>query len=231
MFGAHNNPQGKTPSPIESPPKLMIRVPSTKASTTLKDVILRIRRQLSKMDSDIDYLYNVSNIHDRHHKESLQRHQHMLQGHQKKLEYHQEMLEKVTDDHLPFESVKKDLDSLQTSVKKLQTSVKKELVSLHTTVHSLQTTFYLQQHAMEDLNQRLVRQLLKKATKQETQWLMDELRKRIDILTQMIQHPDKKQTLQAQLDALNLRKMDIRKNIPKQKKQQQKNIPIYTQQT
>ena len=186
MFGPHNNPQGKTPSPIESPPKLMIRVPSTGASTTLKDVILRIRRQLSKMDSDIDYLYKVSNIHDRHHKQSLQRHQHMLQGHQKKLQYHQEMLEKVTDDHLPFESVKKDLDSLQTTVR-------------------------LQQRAMEDLNQRLVRQIQKKATKQQTQWVMNELRQRIDILTQMIQHPDKKQTLQAQLDALDLRKIDITK--------------------
>ena len=186
MFGPHNNPQGKSPSPIESPPKLKIRVPSTGASTTLKDVILRIRRQLSKMDSDIDYLYKVSNIHDRHHKQSLQRHQHMLQGHQKKLQYHQEMLEKVTDDHLPFESVKKDLDSLQTTVR-------------------------LQQRDMDDLKQRLVRQIQKKATKQQTQWVMNELRQRIDILTQMIQHPDKKQTLQAQLDALDLRKIDITK--------------------
>ena len=109
MFGPHNNPQGKTPSPIESPPKLKIRVPST----TLKDVILRIRRQLSKMDREIETLYDVSN----NHQHMLQGHQHMLQGHQKKLEYHQEMLEKVTDDHLPFESVKKDLDRLQTTVR------------------------------------------------------------------------------------------------------------------
>ena len=178
MFGPHNNPQGKTPSPIESPPKLKIRVPST----TLKDVILRIRRQLSKMDREIDKLYDVSN----NHQHMLQGHQHMLQGHQKKLEYHQEMLEKVTDDHLPFESVKKDLDRLQTTVR-------------------------LQQRDMDDLKQRLVRQIQKKATKQQTQWVMNELRQRIDILTQMIQHPDKKQTLQAQLDALDLRKIDITK--------------------
>lgn len=224
MFGPHNNPQGKSPSPTESPPKLTIQIPSTKASNTLKDLLLRMRRQLSKMDSEIDQLYKVSNSHHNQSLQRLQGHQKKLQDHQKKLAYHQEMLEKVTDDHLPFESVKKELDSLQTSVKK-------ELVSLQKTVHGLQTTVHLQQHAMEKLKQRLVRQILKKATKQETQWLMDELRKRIDILTQMIQHPDKKETLQAQLDALNLRKMDIRKNIPKQKKQQQKNIPIYTQQT
>lgn len=189
MSGTHNNPQGKSPSPTESPPKLTIQIPSTKASNTLKDLLLRMRRQLSKMDSEIDHLYNVSNSHNSHHKQSLQRlqrHQRTLQDHQKKLAYHQEMLEKVTDDHLPFESVKKELVSLQTTVR-------------------------LQQHAMEDLKQRLVRQIQKKATKKQTQWVMNELRQRIDILTQMIQHPDKKQTLQAQLDALDLRKIDITK--------------------